>query len=283
MKKVIFLDIDGTLVDQRDGKEFVPKSAIKAIKETRKKGNYVYLCTGRSKPEIFQFILDIGVDGIIGAGGGYIESNGEVIFHEMLPNDVVKKIINYFNDNDFDYYLEANDGLYGSHNLIPRLKDVIYGDKSTGDKDILNKHVLNENPFIRKIETNICMCTENINKICFLEQPDIEFTSIVDLFKDDVTIHHCTVPVFGDNSGEFSLKDLHKAKAIEIVLSHLNISKENTYAYGDGLNDIEMLEYCYKGIAMANGKEQLKAIADEITDSVENDGLFNSMKKHGLI
>lgn len=282
MKKIIFIDIDGTLVDQRDGKEIIPQSAIESIKETRKQGNYVFLCTGRSKPEIFQFIIDVGIDGIIGAGGCYIEVFEKVIFHEMLPNEIVNKIVSYFNENNFDYYLEANNGLYGSKNLIKRLQKLIYGDY---DSEPIAKERLikNENPFIQKIESNNEISLENINKICFLENPNIPFQTIVQLFSNDVTIHHCTVPMFGHDSGEFSLKDFHKANAIDIVLKYLSIKKENTVAFGDGLNDIEMFEYCNLSIAMGNAKKQLKEVADDITDNVENNGIYNAMKKHSLI
>lgn len=68
-KKIIFFDVDGTLVDVRPVKECIPESTIQAVHETRKKGNLCYLCTGRSLAEIYPYILDVGFDGIIGAGG----------------------------------------------------------------------------------------------------------------------------------------------------------------------------------------------------------------------
>ena len=67
-KKIIFFDVDGTLVDVRPAREYVPESTIKAVRETRKKGNLCFLCTGRSLAEIYPHILDVGFDGIIGAG-----------------------------------------------------------------------------------------------------------------------------------------------------------------------------------------------------------------------
>ena len=89
--------------------------------------------------------------------------------------------------------------------------------------------------------------------------------------------------MFGDNSGELSVPGVNKQYAIDKLIKHLDIPRENTYAYGDGLNDIDMLEYCKYGIAVGNSKEALKEIADEVTDDIAEDGIYNSMKKHGLI
>ena len=67
------------------------------------------------------------------------------------------------------------------------------------------------------------------------------------------------------------------------LFDELGIPKENTYAFGDGLNDADMLEFCQYGIAVGNAKEALKEIADEVTDDIKDDGIYNSMKKYGLI
>ena len=79
-KKIIFFDVDGTLVSDTGGIEHVPESAKRAIALTRAKGNLVYLCTGRSKAEIYDFILECGIDGVIGAGGGYIEIGNQMLY-----------------------------------------------------------------------------------------------------------------------------------------------------------------------------------------------------------
>ena len=71
--------------------------------------------------------------------------------------------------------------------------------------------------------------------------------------------------------------------AINALIDELGIPKENTYAFGDGLNDADMLEFCQYGIAVGNAKEALKEIADEVTDDIKDDGIYNSMKKYGLI
>ncbi|MFJ5760508.1 HAD family hydrolase [Neobacillus sp. NPDC093182] len=85
------------------------------------------------------------------------------------------------------------------------------------------------------------------------------------------------------NSGELSVPGIHKATAISTLLQYLKIDKENTFAYGDGLNDLEMLAFVQHGIAMGNAKEAVKKATDDITDTHNEDGIYNSFNKYGLI
>lgn len=76
---IVFVDVDGTLLDEE---KHVPKSAAQAIQSARAKNHQVYLCTGRSREDIFAEIEDVGFDGFICDNGAYIESNGEVLFDD---------------------------------------------------------------------------------------------------------------------------------------------------------------------------------------------------------
>lgn len=281
-KKIIFFDVDGTLVDVRPSREYIPESTIRAIKETRKRGNLCFLCTGRSKAEIFPHIMEVGFDGIIGAGGGFVEINDEMLYHKKVSIDQVNHVVNFFEENDFDYYIESNGGLYASKNLIKRLESIIYGDL---ENDIKARELKENEPshFIASLKEGQDMHRDDVNKICFLEKDGISFEVVKKEFENEFNVINCTVPMFGENSGELSVSGVNKQFAIKALIDHLNISREDTYAYGDGLNDIDMIEYCKYGIAVGNAKEELKKIADEVTDDIANDGIYNSMKKHELI
>lgn len=84
MSKIIFLDVDGTLVDY-EGR--IPQSAVDAIRQARGNGHRVYICTGRSKAEVYDDIWNIGIDGMIGGNGSYVEDNGEVIMHRHITKE----------------------------------------------------------------------------------------------------------------------------------------------------------------------------------------------------
>lgn len=281
-KKIIFFDVDGTLVDVRPAREYIPESTIKAVQKTREQGNLCFLCTGRSKAEIYSHILEVGFDGIIGAGGGFVEIGDEMLYHKKVSQTAINHVVDYFAEHGFDYYIESNGGLYASQHLIPRLEFIMYGDLKN---DPEARRIKKESPshFIPSLKEGFDLHRDDVNKICFLEKDGIPFTTIQAEFEKEFNVIHCTVPAFGEQSGELSVPGVNKASAIDTLIKHLGIPQENTYAFGDGLNDLDMLEYCQYGIAVGNAKQGLKDIADEVTEDIAEDGIYNSMKKHGLI
>lgn len=279
-KKVIFVDVDGTLVND-DG--LVPDSARTAITKARDNGHQVYLCTGRSKPELYEPILSIGFDGIIGAGGGYVEVDEKIIYHKKVADEDVVHMVDFFNEKQLDFYLESNGGLFASQNLEAHLDKLIYGDVEN-DPIAREKKVNNPHPFMESLtygETNLYRT--DVNKACFLENKAVPFEEIKNEFSGKFEVMHCTVPIFGDDSGELMVPNIHKATAIELLLKHIGRNKKDTIGIGDGMNDAEMLTYCETGIAMGNAKEALKLLANEVTASVDEDGLYASFEKHGLL
>ena len=83
--------------------------------------------------------------------------------------------------------------------------------------------------------------------------------------------------------GDLGVKDITKAHAIDVLLEHLQADKKDTIAFGDAKVDIPMLEYCEIGVSMGNGGLEILAMADMVTDDVEEDGLYNAFEKLGLI
>ncbi|PJI07582.1 MULTISPECIES: Cof-type HAD-IIB family hydrolase [Clostridium] len=277
-RKIIFMDVDGTLVNDND---IVPDSAAAAIKKARKNGHYIFLCTGRSKAELFDHIIEIGFDGIIAASGGYIEFDNKVIMHKKVQNEDVKHLVKYFNENNIDFYLESNGGLFASQNCKNHLRKIIYGDNNLDSKKRaeLDKGM---NPFIECLIEGENLIRDDINKVSFLGSP-IPIETIKEEFEGKFNVIPSTVPAFGKNSGELSIPGIHKALAIETLLKYLNLQREDTFAYGDGINDAEMIQYVNTGIAMGNAKEELKNVADDVTDTHDEGGIYNSFKKYKLI
>ena len=278
MQKIIFLDIDGTLVNDHG---IIPDSAKLAVRLAREKGHLVYICTGRSKAELFPEILEVGFDGIIGAAGGYIEIDQEVLLHEKVATEDVRHIVAYFDNHGVDFYLESNGGLFASKNCKAHIQKIInrFLDENPHAKEEVEKGI---QPFHDCLIEGEDLIREDINKISFLGS-DLPIAEINKEFSAKFNVISSTVPIFGENSGELSVPGIHKATAIEKLLNHLQLDKQHSFGYGDGLNDLEMLEYVQYGIAMGNAKEPVKLAADDITDTHDEHGIYNSFKKYGLL
>ncbi|ANF96991.1 Cof-type HAD-IIB family hydrolase [Paenibacillus bovis] len=277
-RKIVFIDIDGTLVDDNG---HVPESAALACRQARENNHLLFLCTGRSKAEIYDSIWDIGFDGLIGAGGGYVEIENEVLYHKKVQPEDVRHMVDFFDRHGIQFYLESNAALYASAGLRPQLEQLIYGDVQN-DPAARQRMEQMPHPFIAGLtygESNLYK--DDVNKVCFLDSP-LPFEQIREEFEGKFEVIQCTVPMFGPNSGELMIPGIHKAIAIADLLDHLQLSREQTIAIGDGMNDAEMLEYCAIGIAMGNARPGLLEIADDITDTLEQDGLYKSFVKYGL-
>src|SRR5699024_4905468 len=83
--------------------------------------------------------------------------------------------------------------------------------------------------------------------------------------------------------GEALMKGSHKATGMQKILEHFKLDQSQSVAFGDSLNDIEMMEFANIGVAMGNGRDELKAVADYVTANVTEDGIYKGLKKLELI
>ena len=279
-KKIIFLDVDGTLC-LNDG--HISKKHRYACQKAMANGHQIYLCTGRSKAELFEEITSLNFHGIIGAGGGYIEANHHVLFHRLVSQEHCRHAVDYFNENDIAFYLESNDNLYASKNCVKRLEKLAYGEISEMELNALKLEGKYHSFFEALIEDEPNLYRDDVNKICFLDNGKISFEQIVKEFENEYTVIGSTVPMFGSNSGELMVQGVNKATAILELLHHCKGNILQTVAIGDGRNDIEMFELCNQGIAMGNAHPDLIQIADHVVATNTNDGVYEAFVYLGLL
>ncbi|MBQ1802253.1 MAG: Cof-type HAD-IIB family hydrolase [Lachnobacterium sp.] len=286
-KKIIFFDIDGTLSDFTGN---ILQSTKDGIKKLRENGHLAFICTGRSRAQINKQILDIGFDGIVAAAGAYVEFDGKEVYHSVFGEDKTKFLINFMTQNNISFIIQTKGGCFLS-------------EKSGYDfKRVFARRLKNDLGIIKKEEDNFNCIEEVVGGIkidnevdkYYIKYPDTESMIYCDscFSVDDtrkafegmelkVTPSSFKKP---DNfSGEITLIKENKAKGIEKIIQYLGMQKEDTLAFGDGPNDIEMLEFVNCGIAMGNAVEKAKSVSDYVTDDVEQNGVYNALKNFELI
>ena len=113
----------------------------------------------------------------------------------------------------------------------------------------------------------------------FFKNLGMEEMFSMDFDRDDVLKRAISFDQHGsDNSFEFFSPTMSKAIGIKKVLEHYGLDIKDTYAFGDGLNDIEMIQLCQVGVAMGNAVDELKAQADIICKSIDKNGLEDILK-----
>lgn len=273
----IFIDVDGTLVDYNN---HLPASAVQAIKEARANGHKVYAVTGRSKAEMYEEILGIGLDGYVGGNGNYIEANNEALMHLAIPVEDVKKIVDWLHERGLEYYVEANSGLYASTNFKERGKETMRS--YVEGKGVETDETFSVDDAFPHMIYGTEPVREDVNKISFILNTYQDYLDATEYFAD------FQVNSWGGKGehalfGDVARGGINKRTALEFLESHHKLNPKHTMAVGDAKVDIPMLEYVEVGVAVASGGEEIKAMADYVTDAVSDDGLYNAFKHFGLI
>lgn len=278
MVKIIFLDVDGTLVDYDNR---IPESAVKAIRLARDKGHKVYVCTGRSRAEMQTEIWDIGIDGMIGGNGSYVEDNEEVVMHQLISKDDAKHIVDWLHSRGLEFYLESNNGLFASENFKEAARPVLreYSlRKGKTEEEVKDQEAEDA---LHGLIYGGELYRDDLNKVSFILS---DYQDHLDSIEEFPNLEAHTWGGRGETAlfGDLGVKDINKAYAIAVLLKHLGAEQKDTIAFGDAKIDIPMLDYCQIGVSMGNGGPEILKMADMVTDDVAEDGLYNAFEKLGL-
>lgn len=263
MEKIIFFDIDGTLWD---AKKYIPDSTKLAIKQLKENGHLVFICSGRTRCFIpKEGLLEMNFDGLVCGCGTHIEKDGQDLLYKKLDNDLVERTVKLLDELDIPVILEGKDCLYYDSKSV---SDAVYGKViSDGMKDM-------------DVPTD--MLTGNKEKWeCSKYSVSIEgkdYNELIEQFKNEYEFL-----IHGNESIEILPKGYSKGTGITYLCRVLGIDIKDTYAFGDSVNDLDMLRTAGTGISMGNGTKAAKEAADYVTDSIYEDGIYNACKHFGLI
>lgn len=260
-KQLIFFDIDGTLLDEKTFT--IPVSTINAIHQAQKNGHLCFINTGRPISTIDQIVLDIGFDGFVCGCGTYIEYHGEQIFHEELSEEKRRGVIQKSFEYNFESVLEGKQGAFFredcSHPFMVACRKRYQEENLptfTYSKD--------DNIIFDKFAASYYE-TADIQAFKDFLEPDFEVIQR-DVDFIEVIPSHCS-----------------KATGIQKLVNYLNTTIDNTISIGDSTNDLSMLTYTTKSVAMGNANPILFDIVTHITTDIDNDGIENALKHYNVI
>ena len=259
-EKVLFFDVDGTLVDSYNGIPDIPEGVKNELKRIQGLGHKIFVCSGRPKAMMDDRFDDF--DGYVLANGGYVEIDGKSIFENRMDYKLSKEVVDVLKSIDSAYMLETATEIYCDY-ASQELYD--YFNRGTLHLDFIRE--FDEDEVLHrtiKIEMNVT----NANRDLVIGAIEKHFGFVL------------TYDMHGsENAFEIYSPTLSKAIGMQHVLDYYGVSKEDTYGFGDGTNDIEMIKFAGVGVAMGNAVDSLKEVADIVCEPIQQQGLEKILKE----
>ena len=255
--KAVFFDIDGTLVSFAT--HAVPASAREAIGRLRERGVKVFIATGRLLCHT-DAVGDLEVDGYITVNGGCcLTSSGEIIYERSFPRDVLDKVFDLKSRYDFQLAVMTQKNMYIDRitSRVKTIADMINIYPEVADL----KHIIDTQPVLQ-------MCpyiSPEVESEIMAQLPECVQSRWIDLFMD------------------INLKGIDKSVGARKVMEYYGLTMQEAMAFGDGGNDLPLIRDVAVGVAMGNACNELKAEADYITSSVDEDGVSRALEYFDLI
>lgn len=259
--KALFFDIDGTLMSEKTGK--VPDSAKQALMRARQRGHLVFINTGRVYAHTKDIRAEIELDGCLCGCGTYILAEGRVLYSYAIPRERGIQIKKDIDECGLDGALEAIEGCYVHKTVsrfpeVERLKEAIRQSGAAGLYDW-------EDDCYEFSKFYLASDEKSRSRELFGRMKDIEVIDREDGYYECVPRGHS------------------KATAMDQVLKHYGISKDDAYVFGDSSNDLTMFQYATNCVLMGQHSDVLLPYATFETKDVEDDGIAYAMKELGII
>lgn len=256
--KIAFFDIDGTILDSPNNRTAMTEKMIETLKRLKEKGVLICIATGRPVLTLPDFEEMALFDAYLTFNGSYCYTKDEVIYQNPIPHDDVLRIV----EN------AKNMGRPVSIASITRME-------SNGmDQDLADYHAVAK----ESVEVSgdfEALCEQEIFQI-MMGCRETEYAAVLEGVKG------AKITVWWESAVDIIPLDNGKASGIRHMLEYFGIDKSEAIAFGDGGNDMDMLEFVGTGVAMGNASEKVKAVADDVCRAVADDGIYHYCVEHGL-
>ncbi|MBO6047585.1 MAG: Cof-type HAD-IIB family hydrolase [Erysipelotrichaceae bacterium] len=257
MIKAIFFDIDGTLINYS---RHMPLSTVKALKALKAQNTKLFIASGRPPSMLNEIINEVPVefDGFILLNGQYCYIDHHVIRDLSFDDQQIRSVLDFLKEKRIGTLIVDTTGTYANiTNDDTMQEEFLMTLKELGVTQYNESH-LGTYP-VRQLMAHIKSDDQETLEQFFELMPDAK----------GLRWNHFSMDVVHTISG--------KDKGIDAICEELGIGLEETMAFGDGDNDIDMIKHAGIGVAMGNAIETLKKNADYITDDVNEDGLYNAL------
>ena len=261
MIKLVATDIDGTIFIPE--KEFT-SGVKKCIKKLSEKGVKVVLVTGRMNAAATKIAKDLGLDTqVVSYQGGLVVENETTLYERYLTEEQTARILQWAKEEKIHINLYNNDILYSEKDCyeVQRYCNNLHTERTVSPFDKIKKD---------KINKLLAIDYSNPERISRYEK------ELQNIFPDLYIVK--STPYFL----EFSNPEASKKCAVEFLQNYWGLKKEEILTIGDQNNDIALLQAGGVKVAMGNATDELKEIADYITDSVYEDGFVKAIEKFCL-
>ncbi len=257
MIRAIFFDIDGTLLSFKTHE--MSKSTIKALNKLREKGIKLFIATGRHKSLIGVLDKYFKFDGYVTLNGQYCFNYDKIIYKNSINKNDIEKVVEHAKNDLYSCYFVDEHDLF-VNNISDEVKEIC---------ELVNLD-------LPKVCDPVTALDKDIYQLIACLNEDNEKLLLESTEEIAITRWH-------DNFIDIIPKGGSKRVGISEVLDHYGISSDEIMAFGDGGNDIEMLEFAKIGIAMGNASDKVKEVADYITTDVDDDGIVNALKHFKIL
>jgi hypothetical protein len=253
MVKLVAFDVDGTLRDR----DYMPESTKEAVAELKRCGVEMALCTGRSEFELKSLQQELGIDWAVTCNGAHIGHWGKTIFGTPFAHEKVQQWLQTAEQKGHTLLLYGAEFMFTNRAGAPHFR------QAQEEIGFLEPVLLGKNEHVPAIYQCIAFVDE---------------TSVQDYIGNNAAEERYYLHRWRSWAVDINPRGTNKAAGLRCLLDHLNIDAQEAAAFGDGRNDLELLEYVGTGIAMGNAPDDVKTRARHVTKTLNEGGIAYGVK-----